>query len=139
MGFFSQNCHGCGHPLLRIDACIVINEWMNDAVVIDHDGTITSGPYDGYGRVGDTEYDDDAMKQVVGVRWGADGQPSGDGPTVWHAACWNVAGCPAQWQGESPSSDDQGWFFDDADHAMARPTSMSDLTALPTTTTTEGN
>jgi hypothetical protein len=110
MGFFSQDCTECGHPLLSPAATLPGNAWMSDGVAIsarqqEPDGRIDihTGIYDGYGRL------DDAA--VVGFD-----------ATVWHRACWEVAGRPCDYRGPSPSSPDQGWFFADADHAVPEPT-----------------
>ena len=46
----------------------------------------------------------------------------GDRNTVWHKACWRVAGAPMDYRGESAFAPDQGWFFNDPDHDMVEPT-----------------
>lgn len=102
MGFFSQDCNRCGHPLLSIPATTSINRWMNDGVAISPQGSVTCGSYDGYGEL-------DGTFAV------------GDDATVWHRACWSAAGEPADYRGASRHSADQGWFFDDSDHAMSIP------------------
>lgn len=103
MGFFSQNCHRCGHPALSIFAADRINAWMVDVVVVTPNGSILKGDYDGYGRVDG--------RDAIGL----------DGNTVWHEACWEVAGSPTDYRGPSPHSDDQGWFFDDGAHSIPDP------------------
>lgn len=100
MGFFSQDCTDCGHPLLSYRAPIQINRWMTEGVAIAPNGDIQTGSYDGYGHLQDI-VDEEA--------------------TVWHLACWTVAGKPLDYRGPSQPSADQGWFFDDADHAMPEP------------------
>lgn len=103
MGFFSSDCEGCGHPLLSPAATTRINAWMNRGVSILPNGSIMRGDYDGYGRLGDVD--------CVGI------EPA----TVWHAACFKVAGSPSDYRGESRYSADQGWLFNDPDHDMAEP------------------
>ncbi|ORB77100.1 hypothetical protein [Mycobacterium timonense] len=105
MGFFSADCIGCGHPLLSIQATNKVNAWMNWGVAITPDGSILKGRYDGYGRL-------DCYEYAVGVD-----------NTVWHEACWRVAGSPMDYRGESAHSSDQGWFFADGAHDMREPVS----------------
>ena len=134
MGLFSSDCQGCGHPLLKIESTSAINEWMNDVVAIRRDGTMVRGFYDGYGGLYDddenmvageraySEPDADGNIQMIVVSEPVSGWFDGnDGPTVWHHACWRFAGSPAEYRGQSKSSDDQGHFFDDGDHDMAEP------------------
>jgi len=102
MGFFSANCKGCGHPALCENATNSINRWMTDVVALTPNGSILIGPYDGYGRIG-------IWEETVDY-----------GNSVWHEACWEVAGKPG-YDGPSDSAGDQGWFFDDPDHDMADP------------------
>ena len=47
MGFFSQLCTGCGHPLLSDRATNSINGWMRHGVAITPVGDIHTGEYDG--------------------------------------------------------------------------------------------
>lgn len=110
MGFFSADCEGCGHPLLSDHATNEINAWMTDGVAILPNGSVIIGAYDGYGRLDGIE---DAQ--------------IGYGATVWHEPCWRVAGEPRIYLGESRSSEDQGWFFDDPTHDMPEPTKAADL------------
>lgn len=107
MGFFSQDCAGCGHPALSVYAINGINAWMQYVVAISPGGSILRGIYDGYGRIDDGN-------GVYDSAVGADN-------TVWHLACWQVAGSPLDYQGPSRHSDDQGYFFDDGAHDMERP------------------
>jgi len=104
MGFFSAKCMDCQHPLLSIYATNPVNDWMQHAVVITPNGSILKGVYDGYGRVDDFDY-------AVG------GEPN----TVWHLACWKVAGSPTDYRGEAAYAEDQGYFFDDGTHNMEEP------------------
>jgi hypothetical protein len=102
MGFFSANCQECGHPLLSVAATGEINGWMNRGVAITRGGSIIRGCYDGYGRL-------DSFDDVVGET------------TVWHEACWLVAGAPQEYRGPSQWAPDQGWFFADGEHDLAEP------------------
>jgi len=104
MGFFSQDCIVCGHPALSEYAIDPgVNEWMTQVVAIAATGAIHAGTYDGYGRVDGAEY------------------AIGEGATVYHQACWELAGKPTAFTVASPGSDDQGFFFDDPTHSMADP------------------
>lgn len=95
MGFFSQECHGCGASILNPYSCNDINSWMTEAVAITRQGNIHTGTYDGYGRIDGAEY------------------AIGEYNTVWHKACWEVAGKPLDYKGQSKHAQDQGYFFDD--------------------------
>lgn len=108
MGFFSQDCDGCGHPALSEDATEAVNEWMNDVVVITPHGSVIRGSYDGYGTL--TEPSGAEHEYAVG-----------DGNTVWHTACWEKAGEPTDFRGSSRRSQDQGWFFGDGEHSIPDP------------------
>jgi hypothetical protein len=104
MGFFSQECIDCGHSVLSPYSTNEINKWMSEAVSISKDSKhVHIGTYDGYGRIDEAE---DAI---------------GDSQTVWHRACWEVAGRPFDYRGPSPRAKDQGYFFDDGDHDMPDP------------------
>jgi hypothetical protein len=95
MGFFSKLCESCGHSLLSIYAANDINQWMTTVVAVLKNGSVIHGKYDGYGRIDDFDViaDHDA--------------------TVWHRACWEVAGKPTDYRGNSTWADDQGYFFSD--------------------------
>jgi hypothetical protein len=86
-----------------------INDWMNNGVIINPDGSRIEGSYDGYGRLATTE----------GLVACDMDQPEGN-PCAWHRACWEVAGEPEEYV-PSVSSDDQGHFFEEGDHDMADP------------------
>jgi len=104
MGFFSQDCGRCGHPLLSPGATTAgVNEWMTQGVAIDPEGGVHLGDYDGYGRLGGAE-------KAVGF-----------GATVFHRACWDLLGKPVQFAGASVDSEDQGWFFGDGEHDLPDP------------------
>lgn len=109
MGFFSQDCEGCGHPALSEQATETINAWMNDVVVITAHGSVIRGSYDGYGTVREPG---SAVEHEYAI---------GDGNTVWHTACWEKAGKPTDFRGESRRSEDQGWFFGDGEHSIPDP------------------
>lgn len=108
MGFFSNDCHGCGHPLLSEWSATPINVWMVRAVTVTPDG-VRHGPgdYDGYGRLADGD--------VVIEAHNAFGHA-----TCWHEACWEIAGSPSDYRGASPDSPDQGYFFD-GEHDVPNP------------------
>lgn len=98
MGFFSQDCHGCGDSIVAPYDIPAGLEWQNIAVAIPPTGgTVKTGPYDGYGSVGD---EGDTCFDIGGEN------------TVWHRACWAAAGKPDAHQGASRSSVDQGYFYD---------------------------
>ncbi len=103
MGFFSQQCQSCKHSVLSQYSTNDINDWMRFAVTISPSGDIHTGEYDGYGSVGGAEY------------------AIGDGNTVYHRACWEVAGKPMEYLGVSPHASDQGFFFNDPEHDMSDP------------------
>ena len=111
MGFFSQDCHGCGHPALSSYVTSEVNAWMTQVVSISPPNEFSSGTpaemhigeYDGYGRVGGAEY------------------AIGEDATIWHVACWELAMKPVGWQGESRRSADQGFFFDEGVHDLPDP------------------
>ena len=103
MGLFSWDCKECEHPLLSEYATNSINQWMNNAVVIEKNGCTFKGEYDGYGRIGMEE-----------ISW-EDGEPC-----CYHEACWEKAGRPTEYRPSTPSRD-QGFFFDEGDHNMEAP------------------
>lgn len=103
MGFFSGNCCDCKHPLLSPRATNSTNRWMTDAVAILENESIIKGEYDGYGNIG-------------GLQILADFDA-----TLWHEACWIVAGRPTGYRGPYERSEDQGFFFDDPAHDMPDP------------------
>jgi hypothetical protein len=101
MGFFSWNCKRCGHPMLSEYALEDKNEWMNDVVVIENNGSILKGKYDGYGCVDDREIS---------------GMLSKHEPECYHLHCWEKAGSPMEYTSASDNARDQGFFFDDGVH-----------------------
>jgi hypothetical protein len=104
MGFYSWDCEVCGHPLISAYALEDKNAWMNQGVALFEDGSVMKGEYDGYGRLNDREID--------------------GCPQVYHEACWHLAGKPTDYTGESESSRDQGYFFDDNVHNFDEPESL---------------
>jgi hypothetical protein len=110
MGFFSWNCKACGHSILSHHAIESNNEWMTRAVILNSDGEIMRGEYDGYGRCGSYDYNESC----------------GD-PEMYHEACWEVIGKPTEFTGASESSRDQGYFFDDNVHNVHPPKDLRDL------------
>ncbi len=117
MGLFSYLC-ACNHPLLSPYATNEVNVWMNDTVAVLPDGRVIAGEYDGYGRL------DTAVTALVGEYDRCDdGEPELEGCTVWHRACWELAGSPVEFKGASPSAPDQGYFFvTEHEHSVPRPT-----------------
>ena len=95
MGLFSWNCKHCDHSIKSPYNLPAGWEYMNEAVLLEPNGNIITGDYDGYGRIDDRE-----------VNW-----ETGE-PELWHKKCWENAGKP-QYSGESDSAEDQGFFYDD--------------------------
>lgn len=100
MGFFSQCCKGCGRELLAFHA---VREggirWMSRGVAVTPDNEVLKGFYDGYGALEHDEIPDTAHDDAVG----ADNE-------IWHEACWELAGCPAEYNGPTPDADGQGFW-----------------------------
>lgn len=113
MGFFSADCTGCGHPLLSAYATTEVNAWMQRGVTVFEDGSIVKGLYDGYGHYQRTGSHSQGLgfESFEDVVYG----------TVWHEACWKVAGSPTDFRGISKDSADQGYFFEDGAHDMVEP------------------
>lgn len=108
MGFYSAKCLGCSHPILCLNATDPINTWMSQAVAVTADGSLLKGEYDGYG----------ALHSPSGSEFP---DAVGHGTSVWHRACWEVAGKPDDYRGSSPRAEDQGWFFADGAHDLPEP------------------
>jgi len=51
-------------------------------------------------------------------------------PECYHHACWELAGKPAKWSGESLSANDQGYFFEDNVHNHPEPKTLSEAEGL---------
>lgn len=113
MGLFSADCESCGNPILATFNVDRINRWMSEGVSIGNDGSVVIGIYDGYGTLTNKTGEHEGR---VGI-WTKDKS----GPTVWHRACWKVAGSPRDYRGESRSSDDQGHFFDEGTYDIPEP------------------
>ena len=109
MGLFSWDCKECEHPMLSEYATNNINQWMNDVVVIESNGCILKGSYDGYGRVGQAE-----------ISLSFSGYEFTNEPGCYHRACWEKAGSPNEYS-PSQGSDDQGFFFDEDNRDMRCP------------------
>ena len=109
MGLFSWNCMVCKHPMLHNMGVVTpgVNEWMNRVVVLEKNGSILRGPYDGYGRVGMTE-----MK----MEW--KDHKMINGPECYHEACYKAVGSPTEYTRASLHSIDQGHFFSDGAHDL---------------------
>jgi hypothetical protein len=114
MGFFSWDCKVCGHPMISHyavngDESVDIS-WMTHVVVIDANGSILRGEYDGYGRVDGREVD-----------WTGE-------PQCYHKKCWELAGRPVDYNEPSKSAYDQGFFFDD-EHDVPEPKTFKEAIA----------
>lgn len=96
-GFFSWNCHGCGKSLRSTYSNSP--DWMMDVVVLEKDGKVLEGSYDGYGRV------DGEQIEPTYDRTGE------NYPACWHRRCWEEAGRP-EYADDGPSTQagDQGFF-----------------------------
>jgi len=109
MGFFSWDCKVCGHSLLSPYSTNHLNDWMANVVVIEEDGSILVGEYDGYGRVNGNDIGSNA-------------------PQCYHRKCWELAGRPSQYTEASAGALDQGYFFDD-EHDVPEPKTFKEAIA----------
>lgn len=106
MGFFSNDCAGCGHPMLSVYSASPINTWMTQCLTITPQGVVIGpGTYDGYGRI-----EDELTGEML------EAQNAYSDVTCWHEACWQLSGDsrifgPSGYRGPSPASPDQGYFF----------------------------
>tara|TARA_R110000824_G_scaffold304530_1_gene492337 strand:+ start:2363 stop:2695 length:333 start_codon:yes stop_codon:yes gene_type:complete len=91
MGFSSWNCKGCNESIKAPDGIPTSIAWQNQCVLLEPNGSIIIGQYDGYGNVGHWEYD-------------------GSEPEMWHNKCWCSANKPS-YSGPSASASDQGYFY----------------------------
>ncbi len=91
MGYFSWNCERCGKSLRSPDT-ESSPKWMTQGIAILKTGGIASGTYNGFGVIDQTVIDDAE-------------------PTIYHKMCWENAGLPSDWTGESERADDQGFFI----------------------------
>ena len=80
--------------------CATDNEDHVNVVVLEKDGSILKGEYDGYGRVL-TEYNEHE------IDFHGDEEPE-----CYHQHCWEEAGKPIEWSEGSKYADDQGFFID---------------------------
>lgn len=101
MGMFSWDCKGCGFSIRERAG------WMGKAVAMTERGSRIIGEYDGYGRIDDMELSEDGSF------------------SLWHHACWKVAGKP-EYSGNSRGSDDQGFPGCDREE----PKTVADMEAL---------
>ncbi|WP_199178305.1 hypothetical protein [Mycobacterium hubeiense] len=109
MGYFSADCLACGHPLLCEWVTNTINAWMTAGVAVTESGSVLKGRYDGYGALISPR--GERFEDAVGMT----------DTSVWHEACWTANGAPTDYRGPSRPSADQGFFFDDGDHALPEP------------------
>lgn len=110
MGFFSNDCNGCGHSIRHRGATMPESRWMSQAVAMDKEGSRLMGEYDGYGNIGGMSDGDGLM-----------------GYDTWHRKCWELAGKP-EFTKASRSSHDQGHFVGEYD--PPEPKTVADMEAL---------
>jgi len=114
MGFFSWDCKGCGHSMRSAYSTTQTSAWMKQVVIYAKDSkTARRGEYDGYGRVGGSDYDDN------NTFW------EGREFTAYHKACHEILGKP-KFDGQSRDANDQGYFVGDAVDP-AKPKTLEDL------------
>ena len=94
MGFFSWKCKGCSESIKAPYGIPEEWEYMNEAVLLESNGNIIIGSYDGYGNVGEHEICYDPLE-----------------PEIWHKKCWEEADKP-EYTGSSEYAADQGFFYD---------------------------
>ena len=111
MGFFSWDCPCCQNSVRARPATTPESAWMSDAVAVFEGGTVLTGQYDGYGRVGNGHYELDFGQDFA----------------LYHRACWELAGKPA-FTSPSMNAHDQGYFVGEYD--PAKPESKADVDAL---------
>ncbi len=103
-----------------------VNKWMSKVVVFlspTAKGALR-GTYDGYGRVTSSRsWCDDDEDSLVNA----------SAPCCYHKACWEAAGKPKHTGASRPSAD-QGYFFSDPTHNMAKPKTAADLPEKPVDT-----
>lgn len=92
MGFFSWECESCRVSLRSAHA--TEDPTQIQCTVILSDNSVVHGEYDGYGRING----EDIMEGK---------------PTCYHTTCWERAGRPTEYFGESNHAQDQGYFFDE--------------------------
>ena len=112
MGFFSWDCKGCGHSIRHRGACRKESNWLSQAVVLTEDGSRVIGEYSGYGEVGG--FHDEGSNEL-------------DGSSIWHSACWKLAGKP-EFDGPSRHANDQGHFVGEYD--PTEPTTVAEMVVL---------
>jgi hypothetical protein len=83
---------------------------MIDCVVIMPTGEIVGGKYDGYMRI------ESASGETTDLYKNPEQTPA-----LYHLECWKAAGEPSEYEEGSKWAVDQGWFFDERDHASAPP------------------
>jgi hypothetical protein len=139
---FSWKCKGCERPLLSPHSINKVNAWMSEITAVSQAKVVTGGEYDGYGRISgiDIQVDFDLVDRLGGkarpcfLLTGSDRfVDNGDGTmtkvndsprdylTLWHTACWRVAGEPDEFDGHCDDSSDQGMFFEDGEYDVMEP------------------
>jgi hypothetical protein len=104
MGFFSWECKKCGVSMRRRD--VADNVGHSQVVVIENDGTILKGEYDGYGRVVSAS----GAEREINIDTLGKGEPE-----CYHRKCWEAVGKPTEYTGGSNDAADQGFFFGSED------------------------
>jgi len=97
MGLFSWRCKICKKEILA--PFPAGNKW-SQAVVVFENGDVHIGEYDGYGRINGGDLVD------AGIF------------TMYHRHCWEKAGKPMEFAGESDYAEHQGYFFEE--HELRR-------------------
>jgi hypothetical protein len=113
MGFFSWDCLRCGVSMRSEWSTDGDTSWLERVVVIEAgpNGRVLKGQYDGYGRV-------HTPRGTETIQLGPDFEP----PSCWHRECWSADGSPGDWRGPSRRSQDQGFFLDEDEPPIDRPT-----------------
>lgn len=113
MGFFSWECACCKHSIRANSATSKDSAWMSQAVLVERDGSVIRGEYDGYGR--------------LTTRSGREVEGLGEGPepSLYHQACFALLK-----PGYRPSENayDQGFFVGEYD--PKKPRTVEDVQAL---------
>jgi hypothetical protein len=114
MGFFSWDCKACGHSVRAGEAVTADSKWLNEAVLVEPDGSTLRGEYDGYGR--------------LTTRSGREVElQDGPEPCLYHQACYDLLGKPG-YDKPSRSARDQGMFVGEYD--PKKPHSREDVAQL---------
>jgi hypothetical protein len=94
MGLFSWNCKHCEESIKAPYDLPKEIAWQNECVLVESDGNVISGTYDGYGGI-----ESSVFEEVSGS------------PEFWHEKCWNEYGKGWEYSVPSTPAEDQGYFF----------------------------